>query len=122
MREYQEKDYQELCSWFSQRDMPSPPAWSIPPTGFFVENVAAGFLIMCSNGCAVLDFYISNPHSQLGERKIAFEMITDELIAAAKEVGVRILLCNTQTESIKRLALKVGFKSDGYFESFNMEL
>jgi len=122
MRAFEKKDYAILCHWCWLRDKPSPPEWAVPDTGFIVDHVAAGFLILTSNGCAILDFYVSNPNSNKDERDKALDLITEELIEAAREVGVRLLVCSSRSEAIKVRAMKHGFKLSGLYACFEMEL
>lgn len=122
MREYRDTDYAEIYCWWSARDKAPAPEWSMPNTGFIEENVAAGFLVLLSNKCAILDFYVSNPHTSRAEREDALFNITEELIVVAKEVGVKMITFTTQSKSIKELGRRLDFNYDGEFASFSREL
>ena len=111
-----------MVHWCALRDSASSPEWSVPDTGFIVEDVAMGFFILLSNNCGFLDFYVTNPQASKTERAEALRRITLELIETAKEIGIQMLMCNTQSESIKNLAKEFGFKSDGEFSCFSMEI
>lgn len=122
MKAYCNYHYEMISKWCSLRDKPAPPEWAVPDSGLIIEGVACGFVILLSNGCGMLDFYISNPHADRESRRKALREITSELIEVAKELGVKMLLCNTQSESIKNLAFETGFRLDGDFTCFSMEI
>jgi hypothetical protein len=122
MRIYQDSDYKTVCDWCFRRDKPAPPQWSLPEVGFFVDDIACGFLIATNNHCGILDFYISNPLAGKIQRYEALRSITLEIIETAQLLGMKMLLFNTQFKSIKNLGIETGFKLDGDFASYNMEL
>ena len=115
IRIYEEKDYKTIAHWMSLRDRAPMPEWSIPPSGFIVDDVAAGFLTLTNNYVGILDFYISNPFSSSRERNQALDFITKELIEFAKVMGCKMITCSSQVNSIQSRALKHGFKKDGDF-------
>jgi hypothetical protein len=122
MRFYQDKDFKEISHWCSLRDRPAPEEWALPDSGFIVDGVACGFLVMTNTKIGILDFYISNPHADKEARREALEEITNELIEAAKEVGIRSIVFSTQFESIRQLGHFFGFTSDGEYSYFTKEL
>lgn len=122
MREYRDGDFPKLCEWWCARDKAPAPKWSMPNTGFIEEEFAAGFIILLSNKCGILDFYVSNPHASRSDREAALFEITEELIIVAKEVGVKMITFTTQSESIKELGKHLNFNYDGEFSAFSKEL
>lgn len=122
MRTYEKKDYSQICQWLSLRSMPSVTEKFIPESGLIVDDVAAGFLILMSNRCGMLDFFVSNPGAERDSRKSAFHMIIGTLISEARSLGCEMIFGNTQNGSMKRLVLSSGFKSIGKFECFCLEV
>lgn len=102
--------------------MAPPPAWALPHTGFIVENIACGFLVLTNNSCGILDFYLSNPTADKFERDETLREITTELMDSAGEFGVKMIMFNTQHKSIEKLGLEKGFKADGLFSCFSKEI
>lgn len=122
MRCYQASDYNQVYEWCRARGIRPIPAWSLPPTGFIVDNVAVGFLIMTDNECGILDFFLTSPKALAVDRAKSLEMITKELISCAKDCSIRMILCDSKVKSIQKLADKLGFKSLGKSEFFSKEL
>ena len=122
MRAITQADFQILNHWCSLRDLPPLDQDVLPDTGFIVDEIAAGFLIAMNNNMGILDFYVSNPHSDKKERDVALDEITKELIATAKDVGMKRLICTTKNDAISKRAMFHGFEYMGQFASFRLEL
>lgn len=122
IREYEDRDYESICKWLTLRDMPPIPEWSLPPHGMIVEGVACGFLIVMDNNFGMLDFYISNPHSDKSSRDKALDHITHDLINLGKDLSLKMILCSTKSRAVKERARKHGFRSDGQFTNFILEV
>jgi len=122
MRPYGAADYESISQWCSLRDQAPPLEKYMPDTGLIIDDIACGFLIVTSNGCGILDFYITNPHADRDDRKRALFEITEELLEVARDSNLNMILADTKSGSIERLALKMGFKELGEFKSFALEL
>ena len=122
MKVYQEKDYKTISHWCALRDMEPPPEWSLPELGVMVENIAVGFLILTNNNCAFLDFYISNPMSDKTMRSRALDQITEALIDTAKDLRVKLVMCNTASFPVKERARRHDFESVGEMTHFRKVL
>lgn len=118
LREYLPEDYREISSWCCMRDLAPMPEWSLPDTGVIVPNVACGFLIYTSNHCGILDFFISNPHAGIKERRDAMDMIMEELMHCAKETNLKMVQAAIQLDATKELAAKFGLQPIGDFTYF----
>jgi hypothetical protein len=122
MRTYERADYKTLAHWCARRDIEAPPEWVFPATGYIVDEIAAGFLVFMNNEMAMIDFFISNPLSDKKERDKALDKISKALIARAKDAGIKMLICTTQKEAVKKRALFHDFKYQGEFSAFRLEL
>lgn len=122
MRDYQPSDYDSILEWCFIRDFDTPPKWSLPATGVIVPGIAVGFLVLTNNRMAWLEFYISNPLAAKSDRDKALDEITVELIEMAKDMHVKVLMCNSQHTGIMARAIKHGFSSLGNYASFSKGL
>lgn len=122
MRAYSTGDYSTIAHWCALRDISPPDSWMIPETGYIVDDVAAGFLLIMNNNVGKLEFFISNPNSDKKERDEALDEITTELIETARDVGIKLLTAATQNEAIKKRALFHDFQYQGEFSVFRLEL
>lgn len=117
MRTFAAYDYETLCGWMKKRGLGAPPADCLPPTGLIEDNVACGFLIKCDNGFGVLDFFISNPAMPGHVRAVALDDIASALIDTARRAGITNLKCDTDIQSVYKLAVKHGFHAIGSYKS-----
>lgn len=122
MRAYKPEDYHMIYSWCMIRDMNLPPKWILPETGIIVDYVAVGFLILTNNKCGILDFFIGNPLSDKKERDQALDGITTNLIELSIDMGIKMLVCNSQHPAIKDRAMKHGFNFIGNYACFEKGL
>jgi hypothetical protein len=122
IRDYFPEDYSMISRWLSLRDGAIIPEWSLPTTGFVVPNVACGFILIMSNKCAVMEFFISNPEIDKEIRQQAFDSIIKKLELSAKELGVKLLLANSNITAIQDMAIRHEYECTGSFMSFKKEL
>lgn len=122
MRPYREEDYDQVVRWCLERDIPVPPAWSLPESGVIIDRVAVGFLILTNNQIGIFDFFISNPLSSKQDRDRALDEIVLNFIELSSDLGLKALKCTSQHPLIMERALKHGFSLIGEFSSFFKEL
>lgn len=121
MREFETKDYAQLCSWYEARGLPKPRLRYLPGTGRIMDGIAAGFLVRTDTPIAWLEFFISNPACGRKRRHSALEKIAGALIEDARRLGYSGVTASTQNHSIKELARRLKFKAVGDFETFFKE-
>lgn len=115
-------DLVQVKKWHEDRGINCPDLSYFPPTGFIIDDIAAGFILYTDSGIALIDGYISNPNCKKSEREKALNLITRALIESAKKKGCNVIKCDTKLDCIKIRATKHGFKSLGVYESFAMEI
>lgn len=81
--------YEMINEWFKDRKGDSIPEAFIPPTGFIVPGVAAGFLIKTDCNVCFLEPFISNPKANKDLRKKALSDIMARLEIEASKLGYR---------------------------------
>lgn len=88
---------------------------SLPKIGYLVLNeangiIACGFLRKIEGGYAQLDTYATNPYAHPNVRNEAINLITDTLMADAKNHKLSAVLLLTSASSIAKRAEERGFK------------
>lgn len=122
VRRIEREDYNSIYEWFRGWDLPPPPVEFLSNVGFIVPGVAAGYLYITNSKIGIIDSYISNVKASKMERKEAIDMITSDIITLAKELGIKILKCDSTYESIKVRAKNFGFKEIGNYTCFAKEI
>lgn len=122
LRQFHESDYLTIASWMEQRGQLPIHKDMLSGTGLIVDNVACGFLIQTDSALGILEYFISNPYSDETKRREALNEITYALILTAKREEIRMLVCNTNIGSIKRLAGDMGFQYTGEYSTFCKEI
>lgn len=105
-----ERDLPEINSWYRARDMTMLKKEWIPPQGFILPNVAAGFLITTNTSIGILEHFVSNPRAKPEDRRLAIDMIAGRLILAGKSSGITGFLALSSHPAVFKLCEKHGLK------------
>ena len=116
------QDYSQLAKWCNHRDVVAPPKDLLSSVGFIVDDVACGFIYLTNSSVAILDCFISCPHSDKKIRDKALNLITIELTAYAKNSGCRLIKCDSKIREVINRAYDHGFKEIGQFTSLVKEI
>jgi hypothetical protein len=122
MRLFEEKDIETINGWYRARQQPELNKYLFPDTGFFIENVAVGFLYRTDSCLCFLDGYVCSPSSTKEQRAAAFEKITHMLIRVAKDQGYTRILAYTKSPGIKKIAERFQFSLKGDYTLFIKEI
>lgn len=108
-RRFNTGDLEEIGSWYQKRGMQLIPSL-IPPVGFIVPGIAAGFMMSTNTTAAILEPFIANPDASQHDRDKALTIILEELVnQAAFECNTHVFGFSTSQTMIRR-ALDMGFK------------
>lgn len=88
VRRFTEDDLDEVIGWFHSRNLEMTPDY-LPPTGFIVPHVAAGFIFATDSNFVIFECFIGNPEVTKEERHLALRDIVPEMIKEAKEMGYK---------------------------------
>lgn len=122
VRVFREEDIDEINDWFDDRGEAGISTRVLSRTGLISPGVACGFLFATDSRVCFLDFYISNPHAPKAARNEAFDEITRQLIATAKERDYLLIFGASSHKSIQERCLKFGFTHQGSQEVYTMEI
>jgi hypothetical protein len=112
-------DIIQIQSWFTQRGLSCPEEWGFSSIGLIIHDTAAGFLYLTNSKIAYIEGYATNPKANPRYKLWALRIITSTLMWRAQNTyGVKLLLCNTQRQSIRRMAQSFGFKDTGSHMTF----
>ena len=81
VRAYTARDYRKLRIWWKQAGHPAVPACLLPPFGFVVDDIAAGFLTEGTH--PTVELIVSDRAADPGDRKHAVEFLIDCLLSIA---------------------------------------
>ena len=104
-------DYETLCMWWKQHEWLPVPVQCLPMTGFIVDGLAAGFLYKTDSNIAWLEWVVANKESDKEERSKAIDLVVDELILRAKELGYTRIFTSTNNPKLEARYHKHGFGS-----------
>lgn len=108
VRKYGIEDFKAIVPWYEARGY-KPSKDMIPPTGFIVPGVAAGFLMKTDTGACILEPFIANPETSKIERNNAINAIMVDLIKEARVLGFSRIFGFSSNEPMIERALKHGF-------------
>lgn len=103
MRRYQTADWETIRTW---KDLPFD---YIPKVGFYVPDVAVGFLVQTDTKYCFLEPFIGNPKSDKEVRDLALYTIMDALLREAKELKYDLVLGIADHPTMLRRAFDMGF-------------
>lgn len=89
VRLYENSDYSEVAGWWLDQNWPIIPQDHLPEFGFIVPGIAAGFLYKTDSNFALLEFVIANPNSSKEDRANALDLVIENLILLAQELGFK---------------------------------
>jgi len=109
IREYNDNDYITLCEWWVEHKWGVIPMNCLPKVGFVVNNICAGFLYQTDSKIAWLEWIISNPQSNKEERDVALDLLINQLLITAKELGFKLVFTSVKHPKLKERYLEHGF-------------
>lgn len=105
-----ERDIPEINSWYAARDLAPPLEYTLPPDGFIVQGIGAGFLILTNSGFGILEHFISNPEAPSTDRHLVMDMIAGALINLGHAMGMKTFIAITKHPAIEKLCAKYELK------------
>lgn len=109
IRPVEPSDLPEINTWYRKMEQPTMMADLMPPQGFFIPGVAAGFLIRTSTNVAILEGLIANPEADKEYRRLGIDKVVDSLLTATKVSGIRLVLVMTEHPRVKQMCEDKGF-------------
>ncbi len=94
--------YYTLGNWYVARKMSIVPAQALPPTGYVVPGVAAGFCWHTNSTVAWIDNMITNPAAPVIRRYAALQAIVLRLEAEAIAAGHHHLMILGQLRGVQK--------------------
>lgn len=122
VRHVTESDFSLIDHWHISRGFPSIKKPLYPNVGFIVDGLAAAWIMQTDCKVALVENIATNPDADKEERKIALEMILQELVSFAKMNGYLYLVGFSKLEVIKEYACTIGGESLGSVMMYGKEL
>lgn len=105
--------YSTLCQWWEERKFQPIERDLLPSTGFAVgdeeEFLAMGFLYVLDAPIGWFAWITSNPGSDKIKRQKALDVLIENLCAAGKAKGLRVIFAETNHPRLKDRYLSCGF-------------
>ncbi len=112
MRPYQPSDLPELNRWYAAHGEPPLALALLPPTGYVVEGVAAGFLYRTdAPGLVLVDGLVTSPDAPIRARARALAEIVERIVALARDEGASRVVGFTRSRGMCGLTERLGFKA-----------
>lgn len=107
-RKYVDEDFYSIIEWYEARHT-RPAQDMIPPTGFIVPGIAAGFLMRTDTSACILEPFIANPHANKQDRDRALNSIMKDLLDEARSLGYDRVFGFSSHERMIERAVSHGF-------------
>lgn len=107
-RKYKDEDFYSIIEWYEARHI-RPAQDMIPPTGFIVPGIAAGFLMRTDTSACILEPFIANPCANKHDRDKALNAIMSDLINEARHLGYDRVFGFSSHERMLERAVSQGF-------------
>lgn len=109
VREYTKYDYDEVSTWFHERNIPITEDY-LPRHGFIVPGIAAGFIYSTDANFCIFESFISSPNVSRHEREEALRNIVSAMIKKAKELEFKDAYGFATSQTMIRHGYEQGFK------------
>lgn len=109
-------DLDQINRWYIGHGQGPISTDGLPPTGFVVDDVAAGFMYKTDGKLGILEFWVSNPSATSDERHRAFTAIGDQFLKEAIRSGITRIWCLSAASDIIDRSKDWEFKPVGHFE------
>lgn len=110
IRRYKDSDYEDVCEWLRDWDLPPPTRTMLPEIGFIVPGVAVGFLEQPDTDSCYFENVYSKKGSDKKERDRAINEIYDAAMLCAKALGFNRMLSVTDNSGMIKRAIQRGCK------------
>ena len=112
MRKFEPTDYEQLVRWWNKWEFPPPPLSLLPPTGYIIPGLAAGFMYLTDAPIGWMEWVVCNPDADKKERSKALDEVINKLDAFGKSRDKVVSFTSSNSESyisrLKRLGYVVG--------------
>jgi len=102
--------HDEVSGWWKERGWAPIPLATLPTTGFIVPGVCAGFLYLTDSNLCFLEWVISNPESESQDRSKGLDLLIDELLTEAENLGYKVVSTVTTHPKLILRYEEFGFK------------
>lgn len=122
LRRFKPADLLDIDDWYTQWKMAPPFGGNVPPVGYIIPGVAAGFLGQTDFQVAFIEGLIANPRANKDERDDALNLIVSTIERTAKELGFKIIVGLTQRDAVLSRAKRHFFRVHGDFTMVAKEI
>lgn len=105
-------DFNLINEWLNVRDLDPVDHPDLPEIGFVCEGVvpiAAAFIRRCEGDYAIFDSLISNPKLEGAIRNEAIDLLVDEIVKKAQDMGIKQLFAYSVDDRTLERAFRHGF-------------
>lgn len=104
-----QKDYEMLAKWWLHHGWGDVPAIILPKEGFIVNEICAGFIYQTDSKIAWIEYIVSDPASEKEYRAQSLDILIDNLIKRAKELGFLVAFATLEHPALIERYKKHGF-------------
>lgn len=119
-RPYFDSDWEELNTWYNERNLVSVPRQFLPPNGAIVPGIAAAHMYSTDGNFVILENFITNPRTTHAERKEALDIIVAHMLHTARELGFKSAIAFTTHPTVEYGCRD--FQPCGTYQMFSKEI
>lgn len=108
IRRYTDLDYESVMKWFDSWGMKRIHRNVLSTYGFIIPNVAASWIYTTNSDLCYIENLIRNKEVKNCQKEI--ELLLDTCIKAAKSMGYKFIMANTENKSVLKHSVKLGAK------------
>ena len=109
-------DYSNLLEWWKFWRFPAPPKDCLPEQGkcgLMIQkdrmDICAGFIYFTNSKIAWIEFIVSNPNYKEKDRKLALNVLIEELSVICKKKGYDVIFSSLKNENLINRFSESGF-------------
>ena len=106
-----DRDRDEVDSWYLARGLLAPPRGNLPEIGLIVRGVAACFIWRTDSQIALVDNCISNPAASADARGAAMDELGAAVVEQVRALGVGHLVCVVSDAGLLGRLEMLGFRA-----------
>ncbi len=98
-----------LTEWWKGHKWEVMPLDMLPPTGFIVGNICAGFIYKTDGKLNMFEWVVSDPTSSKEDRAQALDILIDAVLEESQRDGAKIVFTSVQHPRLIERYKKQGF-------------
>ena len=104
------EDYDTLVSWWKGHGWEVTPVSCLPPDGFIIEGVCAGWLYLTNSSLALFGWPVGNPDANPKEIREGMKLILEETKCCMRACDRKVMMAFTNRLGLENIYREHGFQ------------